>query len=263
MSGDRRPAVAGMFYPGDPGELATAVDEVLADAAAPTGRPKALIAPHAGYPFSGPVAASAYAELAGRQDEIRRVVLLGPAHRVPLRGIALPTADRFLTPLGPVPVDTELRAELAELPTVVLDDRPHAPDTRSGSILPFLQRNAGQADVDAASHRWWATPAPTKWPTVLERVWWPRDAGGRELRSEPLPPLRRGTRGRTGELPRPSWPATPPSARSTACGAHPVAGLLEVARRHDLGVELLDLRSSGDTAGPRDRVVGYGSFALS
>ncbi|HTY99573.1 MAG TPA: AmmeMemoRadiSam system protein B, partial [Rhodocyclaceae bacterium] len=137
----RPPAVAGMFYPGDPGDLAREVAAMLADAtaAAVPGMPKALIVPHAGYIYSGPIAASAYAALAPLRETIRRVVLLGPTHRVAVRGLAVPGCEAFATPLGRVPLDREaIKAALA-LPQVRVSDPAHAQEHSLEVQLPFLQ----------------------------------------------------------------------------------------------------------------------------
>ena len=257
----RRPAVAGTFYPGNPTELAATVDGLLADAdpsAAPSA--KALVVPHAGYIFSGPTAATAYATLAARRATITRVVLLGPAHRVLLNGLALPRADAFRTPLGDVRVDVEARTTLAELPGVVVDDGPHADEHSLEVQLPFLQRTldrftlvpivVGRCDTDVVAR-------------VIEAVW-----GGPEtliLVSSDLSHYE--DHDAAARHDRVTAAAIVASALDRigpydACGAYPLRGLLAVAATHDLAPALLDLRSSGDTAGSHDRVVGYGAFAL-
>ncbi len=153
----RPPAVAGLFYPDDPAELRSQVQQLLAAAggtnALPRKTPKALIAPHAGYVYSGPVAAQAYASLAGRCAHVRRVVLLGPAHRVSLRGLAVPSADAFETPLGAVPVDRDAIALLADLPQVVIDERAHVAEHSLEVHLPFLQQLLGTFSAGAAGRR--------------------------------------------------------------------------------------------------------------
>jgi AmmeMemoRadiSam system protein B len=255
----RRPAVAGTFYPADPDTLAAEVDRFIgADVAGPS--PKALIVPHAGDPYSGPVAGRGYATLRAARDRIERVVLLGPAHYVPVRGLATTSADQWLTPLGVVDIDDEARRTVLELPGVEIADAAHAPEHSLEVHLPFLQRTlnrfallplvVGGADAETVA-------------TVLDAVW-----GGPETLIVVSTDLshyhdhatasvldRRTadaiTRGRAEEL-RPD----------DACGLYPVRGLLVTARRRGLHVELVDLRNSGDTAGPRDRVVGYGAFTL-
>ena len=251
----RPPAVAGTFYPARPDALRAAVDEAFAGAApAPAageeGTPKALIAPHAGYVYSGPVAASAYARVRDRH-EISRVVLLGPSHRVPLRGVAVPDADGFDTPLGTVPL------ERADLP---VDDAPHALEHSLEVHVPFLQAalgeftllaivvgHAGADEVAAVIDAHWGGPETLVVVSTDLSHYHDQATAGRLDRRTAAAIVRRDPVG-IGE--------------HDACGCRPLRGLLEVARRREQDVRLLDLRNSGDTAGPRDRVVGYGAFAV-
>ncbi len=259
----RQPAVAGLFYPADPRECAATVDALISATPPPsaeTTRAKAFVVPHAGYIYSGPVAATAYAALLPRRDEITRVVLLGPAHRVRLDGLALPAVDAFRTPLGVVPIDDEARGVARMLPGVVIDDRPHAEEHSLEVQLPFLQRVlasftlvpfvVGHADASDVAR-------------VVDALW-----GGPEtvvLVSSDLSHYESYTSAARHDR------ATADSVLAgaadeigpyDACGAYPLRGLLGAARHHALEATLLDLRSSGDTAGPRDQVVGYGAFAL-
>ena len=261
MSTNRRPAVAGMFYPADPAELSAGVRALLdAVGVDPSARlPKALIVPHAGYVYSGPVAAQAYARLAALAGRIRRVVLLGPVHRVPVRGLALPRAAAFSTPLGEVPLDTGAMATLSDLPQVTLSDAAHAPEHSLEVHLPFLQTVLGDfrllplAVGDATAE---------EVAGVLERVW-----GGEETLivissdlSHYLPyDMARRVDSETVEH---ILALRPDLDHEQACGATPVNGLLTCAARHALQAELLDLRNSGDTAGDRARVVGYAAIAF-
>jgi len=249
----RPPAVAGLFYPRDPGELAREVDALLAAVrAVPPGPcPKALIVPHAGYIYSGPIAASAFARVAPHGESIERVVLIGPAHRVFVPGLATPGAARLATPLGEVVVADEAR-ELAANPAA------HAKEHALEVILPFVQRVCPRARVvPVIGSR--ATPAEVG--ALLERYW-----GGREtliVISSDLShyePYDVGRRRDTRTAERiVALDATLDG--EDACGAIGIDGLLWLARAKHLRVELLDLRSSGDTAGDRARVVGYGAFA--
>jgi len=257
----RPAAVAGMFYPASTAELGRQVDELLAAAA---GRehepaPKALIAPHAGYVYSGPIAASAYAQVRARRGRIRRVVLLGPAHRVPLRGLALPGVERFATPLGEVEIDAEAVAALRDLPQVVDSPRAHAAEHSLEVHLPFLQRVLGEFSLLPLAV---GEASAEEVAEVLDRVW-----GGDEtlivVSSDlshylPYDTARRIDRDTVDHLLSLDAGIDP----ERACGATPINGLLLAARRRGLAAELLDLRNSGDTAGDRRRVVGYAALAL-
>jgi AmmeMemoRadiSam system protein B len=257
----RPPAVAGLFYPANAAELASIVDHDLHASTVAGPVPKAVIAPHAGYVYSGPVAGSAYARLEPARGTIRRVVLLGPAHRVPVESMAVPTVDAFDTPLGPVMVDADARTRALEVPGVVVDDRPHAPEHSLEVHLPFLVRTLGEAIAVlpvVVGHA-----APEAVADLLEALW-----GGPETVIVVSTDLSHYHDYATA-VARDRTTATAILERRTdaigpydACGAYPVRGLLEVARRKDLVIELLDLRNSGDTSGDRDRVVGYGAFAL-
>ncbi len=256
----RLAAVAGMFYPDDPRRLDAMVrgylDAVMVPADAPP--PKAIIAPHAGYMYSGAVAAIAYARWKPIADRIRRVVLLGPCHRVAVDGIAASSADAFETPLGRVAVDTAARDVALALPQVRVMDATHAEEHSLEVHLPFLQRTLSRfAILPLVVGR--ATPAQVA--EVLEQLW-----GGEETRIVISSDLShhldydtaRAVDGRTCAAIEALEPAAIGSEQ--ACGRVPVAGLLTSARRRGLSVTTLDLRSSGDTAGPRDRVVGYGAW---
>ncbi len=261
----RPPAVAGTFYPGDAPTLSRTVDTLLAEAERRIPResagplPKALIVPHAGYIYSGPVAATAYAQLREGRDRVRRVVLLGPCHRVPVRGLALPGAARFATPLGTVEVDQEARARLLRFPQVVESPEAHAWEHSLEVQLPFLQ-----TVFDSFSLVPLAVGAATaeEVAEVLEAVW-----GGPETLivvssdlSHYLPyDVARQVDSATAQA---ILALQHDIDHEQACGATPVDGLLLAAKRRALEVRLLDLRNSGDTAGDRARVVGYGAFAF-
>lgn len=257
----RAPAVAGTFYPGKPAELAADVEALLAHASAEVqaGQPKAIIAPHAGYIYSGSTAADAYARLAPWRDTIRRVVLLGPTHRVPVRGLATTSAEFFSTPLGKIPIDREALAGLADLPQVVVSDPAHDWEHSLEVHLPFLQTvlddfslvplAVGHAAADGVAE-------------VLERLW-----GGPEtlfvissdlshyLAYSTACKIDRATCERILQL-------DPHIAPDQACGAFPINGLLLAAQRHGLRPEMIHLCNSGDTAGDKARVVGYAAFAF-
>lgn len=256
----RPAAVAGTFYTADPHALAAEVDRYMAVAPPAVPPPKAVIVPHAGYRYSGPVAGTGYAALRARAGEIERVVLLGPAHRVALRGMAVPSVDAFSTPLGPVRVDSEAREITLGLPGVVVDDLPHRDEHSLEVHLPFLQRLLGDFSVlpVVVGH----APAPLV-ADLLDAVW-----GGDETlvvvssdlsHYEAYESAARHDRATAQAIVAGRGDLVGPY---DACGCYPVRGLLEAARRRGLTVQLLDLRNSGDTAGPRDQVVGYGAFAL-
>lgn len=257
----RPAAVAGLFYPAAAAELGAEVDRML-DAARPSGPlPKAIIVPHAGYIYSGPIAASAYGLLKSVRGRVRRVVLLGPAHRLPFRGFALPSVKAFRTPLGDIPIDRPAVDRLRELPPVKVLDEAHAGEHSLEVHLPFLQRTLGEfallpvvvgmaAGADVAQ--------------LLDEVW-----GGDEtliVISSDLShyysyaEARRRDEGTATAIEQFDGAALD---EESACGRVPIRGLLEVARRRGLACRRLDLRNSGDTAGPRDQVVGYGAWALS
>jgi hypothetical protein len=256
----RKPAVAGLFYPASSAALMRTVDEYLARARSSGPVPKALIAPHAGYIYSGPVAASAYAQLAPVRQRIRRVVLLGPSHRVPLYGLALSSAEAFLTPLGMVPVDRAAAALLADLPQVQVLDAAHAAEHSLEVHLPFLQRVLDSFELVPLVV---GEATPEEVAEVLERLWGAEETlivVSTDL-SHYLPyDSARAVDGDTSHLIEHSPPV--PVRSEQACGCHPLNGLLLAAYEHGLHAKLLDLRSSGDTAGPRDSVVGYGAYAL-
>ena len=257
----RRPAVAGLFYPAEPGELAAAVRACLRAAAPAAGPPpRALIAPHAGYVYSGEIAGSAYARLAPLRGKVRRVVLIGPSHHVPFRGLAVPSADAFATPLGDVPVDRAAVERLLELPQVEERDDAHAREHSLEVQLPFLQEVLGAfALVPLAA----GDASAEEVAEVLELLF--DEPGTLVVVSSDLSHYHDyATARRLDAATSRAIEALRPEALDfeSACGRVGVNGLLVLARRRGLSARTLDLRSSGDTAGPRDRVVGYGAYEL-
>jgi hypothetical protein len=258
----RNPAVAGLFYPANAHELRTQVhqyvDPVQVD---DLPVPKAIIAPHAGYIYSGPIAGSAYARLKKAAGRIHRVILLGPAHRVAIRGLALPSAKRFRTPLGSVAIDQDIAEALLALPQVSINDATHAEEHSLEVHLPFLQEVLGEFSLvplvvgDASAE---------EVAEVLEAVW-----GGDEtlivissdlshyLDYDTARALDRRTSEAIESLDYENL------GYDQACGRIPVSGLLYVVRKKGLHGATIDLRNSGDTAGARDRVVGYGAYVFS
>jgi len=257
----RDPAVAGLFYPADAEELRKQVHRFI-DPHRNNNEPapKALIAPHAGYIYSGPVAGSAYARLKKAAGSIHRVVLLGPAHRVAVRGLALPSARRFRTPLGSVAVDQALVETVLPLPQVSINDATHAEEHSLEVHLPFLQEVLGEFSLlpmvvgDATAEQV---------AEVLEAVW-----GGDEtlivissdlshyLDYDTARALDRRTSDAIESLDYENL------GYDQACGRIPVSGLLYVVRKKGLHGKTIDLRNSGDTAGSHDRVVGYGAYVF-
>jgi len=261
MPNIREPAVAGMFYPEDAATLRHMVDEYLervAESSAPP--PKALIAPHAGYIYSGPVAASAYARLRQIRHKISRVVLLGPSHRVAFAGLASSNADTFRTPLGDIPLDTAAIERVNALPQVHPIDQAHLLEHSLEVHLPFLQESletfnliplvVGDASAEEVAE-------------VLEQLW-----GGEEtlivISSDLSHYHDYATAQRLDQRTAAAIEGLKPEDISSegACGRNPVKGLLLLAQRKGMQVETLDLRNSGDTAGPRDQVVGYGAWVF-
>jgi AmmeMemoRadiSam system protein B len=260
----RPAAVAGRFYPGSARELEAQVRGFLEVAAAhvplSTPAPKAVIAPHAGYIYSGPIAASAYARLAIDRASISRIVLLGPSHRVGFDGLAVPSATRFATPLGNVRIDTDAIAAVAHLPQVGVLDEAHSAEHSLEVHLPFIQIALG--DVAVAPFAVGDATADEV-AEVIDLLW-----GGDETRIVVSSDLSHyhefsvakeldADTSRAIELLRPDLIAS-----DRACGRTPIAGLLTVARRRGMSVRTVDLRNSGDTAGPRDQVVGYGAYVV-
>jgi len=259
----RQPAVAGSFYPADPAELEASVNGYLEEVAGQhTGAPpKALIVPHAGYIYSGPVAASAYAALRDLRSMVERVILLGPSHRYPLAGLAATEADAFLTPLGAVAVDREALERVLHLPQVSLVESAHAAEHSLEVQLPFLQQVLGRFSVAPFAV---GDATPEEVAEVIEALW-----GGRETLLVVSSDLshyydydtaRKLDAATTRAIEEGDLEHLGPES---ACGRVPIRGLLLAAGRHQLRCQTLDLRNSGDTCGPRSQVVGYGAYAFS
>jgi len=256
----RPAAVAGAFYPGNDQALSRDLDALLAHARSAQGPlPKALIVPHAGYIYSGPIAASAYRRLIPGRGQITRVVLMGPAHRVAVRGLALPQVTAFATPLGLIPIDQAACDSVKELPQVAQSDAAHALEHSLEVQLPFLQKVLGDFELvplvvgDASAE---------EVAQVLDLLW-----GGPETLilissdlSHYLPyALAQRIDHKTSDM---ILHLQTGISHEQACGGTPVNGLLLAAKQHDLTPELLDLRNSGDTAGGLEQVVGYAAFAF-
>jgi AmmeMemoRadiSam system protein B len=257
----REPAVAGLFYPDDPVLLQQQMEQFLSTEAPVTSCPKALIVPHAGYIYSGPVAATAYAQLQPVRERIERVVLLGPAHRVGFSGLAATSALYFSTPLGVIRVDQDAMEDVLMLPQVHVLDEAHREEHCLEVQLPFLQEVlrkdfsliplvVGDASGNEVAE-------------VIEKLW-----GGPEtliLISSDLShyndydTARRLDRNTAHAIEQLNPEAID---QHQACGRNPICGMLLAARHHAISPRRLDLRNSGDTAGTRDRVVGYGAWVF-
>jgi len=257
----RYPAVAGMFYPSDPEELDQLVAEMLSDAQAiDTPAPKAIIVPHAGYVYSGPIAATAYRRIQAMASQITRVILLGPSHRVPFYGIAASGATEFATPLGNISLDRQLIGQLVDRHLVKQLDEAHRLEHSLEVHLPFLQKTLGNFSLvplvvgDARVE---------EVADVLEVCW-----GGDEtlivISSDLSHYHDYATAQKMDRATSHAIEALEPDAihYDDACGRNPVNGLLQLARLKGLHARTIDLRNSGDTAGPRDQVVGYGAYII-
>jgi AmmeMemoRadiSam system protein B len=261
MSRIRSAAVAGLFYPADPAQLQREIQSMLSSVDETDSTPKALIVPHAGYIYSGPVAASAFAQLKDIQHTVERVILLGPCHRVPLRGLATSSADYFETPLGTIRIDREAIKQIASLPQVEEFDLTHQQEHSLEVQLPFLQEVlddfslvplvVGDASTEEVSE-------------VLDTLW--GDDETLIVISSDLSHYHDYNTARAMDTETcHAIENMNPSAihYDQACGRNPVTGLLLAAKKHGLHVTTLDLRNSGDTAGDKSSVVGYGAWALS
>ncbi len=259
MASIRQPAVAGQFYPGDAKRLQQAVSRYLDVEIEPKGlAPKAVIAPHAGYIYSGPIAGSAYAHLSRANGAIRRVILIGPAHWAHVRGLAASDAEYFATPLGTIPLEKAAHKEILKLPQVVVREDAHVREHSLEVQLPFLQTiyaNFQLVPLVVGD----ATPAEVA--EILTRLW-----GGPETVVVISSDLSHYHDYKTAtELDRATSQAIEelrPLREGQACGLKAINGLLRFAQEHNLKAHTVDLRNSGDTAGPRDRVVGYGAYVF-
>ncbi len=255
----RPSAIAGSFYPADPRVLRSQIQSYLDGATSRRARPLAVIAPHAGYIYSGPIAASAYAALAARRNEIQRVVLIGPSHRVGFHGLALPDCDAFRTPLGDVPIDQKAVDKIRRLPGVQIFDRAHDDEHSLEVHLPFLQTvlpavtlvplAVGKCEPEIVADVFDAVSGPETIFVVSTDLSHFLDWSSAREKDQATAKMVESLEYRALD-------------GRAACGHVGVSGLLCYASRHGLAVEAVDLRNSGDTAGDKNRVVGYGSFIV-
>lgn len=260
MQAVREPAVAGTFYPNDPVTLSSLIDTYLEGEPVSSDSPKALIAPHAGYIYSGPVAGSAYRLLTPFHNKIKHVVLLGPSHRVGFDGMAVPHATTFRTPLGDIPLAVETINRIVSHPAINYRDDAHAAEHSLEVHLPFLQQviddfdlvpivvgEASADDVADVLNTLWAGEDTLIVISTDLSHYLPYEAAQRTdantiQKIESLKPTLRG---------------------HEACGCLAVNGLLQYLKANGMTIDTVDARNSGDTAGDRDRVVGYGAWRIS
>src|SRR5215813_9948690 len=260
MDSVRRPAVAGSFYPSDSAALRDLVDELLGASATGAPAPKAVIAPHAGYVYSGPIAAGAYARVGNGRERIRRVIVVGPAHYVGFHGLATSSKTAFSTPLGDVSVDVQAQRAIEDLPQVLRLDRAHAREHSIEVQLPFLQRSLGPVGIVPLAV---GEATAGEVSAVLDRLW-----NGPEtlivVSSDLSHYLDYETARRLDLVTSRAIVELRPQdiGPDQACGRDAIVGLLAAARGHGLRAETIDLRNSGDTAGSREQVVGYGAYAF-
>lgn len=261
MTSIRQPAVAGMFYPADANELQAMIQQFMQTShREPDLTPKAIIAPHAGYIYSGPIAASAYVQLQPLRDKINRVVLLGPSHRVPLTGIAASSDDFFHTPLGDVPIDQQAIDQISELPQVRRYDAAHALEHSLEVHLPFLQTVLSSFTLVPLVV---GETSPSQVAEVLEQFW--NDDATLIVVSSDLShyhdyqTAQKCDRKTSSAIEALDYDHI---EYEDACGRNPLNGLLYFAKKKHLHLKTLDLRNSGDTAGPHDQVVGYGAYIV-
>jgi MEMO1 family protein len=260
MNNIRPAAVAGMFYPDDKNQLSEEINKYLSASEVNIPPPKAIIAPHAGYVYSGPIAASAYTSLIPVKDKIKKVVLLGPAHQIPFSGIVAPTTDGFATPLGVVPVDQKSIEKIISLPQIARMGNAHDQEHSLEVQIPFLQTILNEFElipllVGDANEKDVAE--------VLQQLW--GDDKTLIVVSSDLSHYKDYATAQQMDR------ATSVAIENLqpehihydmACGRNTVNGLLELAKQKGLKAQTLDLRNSGDTAGAKDRVVGYGAYAF-
>ncbi|BCG65753.1 MAG: MEMO1 family protein [Methyloprofundus sp.] len=256
----RPAAVAGSFYPADPQVLTTMLENYLQHAKPSTTTPKAIIVPHAGYIYSGAIAASAYVRLQAKREQIMRVVLLGPAHKVGFVGLALSSAELFNTPLGDVPLDTEAISALTRYPFVYYLDQAHTEEHSLEVHLPFLQISLQAfklipivvGDCSAEQVRQMLEAFYDEEDTLIvissDLSHYHDYATAQNLDA--------ATSAKIEQLDYQHLD------HESACGCTPISGLLALARQKSLTVKTIDLRNSGDTAGDKNHVVGYGAYVI-
>jgi hypothetical protein len=259
----RKPCVAGLFYPDDPERLDFTLNQLFESVPEnlKTGySPHAIIVPHAGYIYSGEIAASAYSSILKRVQDIKRVVILGPSHQLALNGAACPSATHFDTPLGRIPLDVEEIARLQAQGLIEINDAAHVREHSIEVQLPFLQHILSDFKIiPIVVGLEQAMPIAA----LLEPFWRAKDAlivvssdlshyldyyDARKMDSDT-----------SSAIEACRWQDISPTQ---ACGCYPMRGLLQLAQEENSSVSCIDLRNSGDTAGDKSRVVGYGAYVF-
>jgi AmmeMemoRadiSam system protein B len=257
MTKIRFPAVAGQFYPGEARRLEAAVDRYLSDSSVEFERPpKAIVAPHAGYIYSGPIAGTAFKYLSIANGNVKKVVLIGPAHTTATRGLAASGVQAFATPLGDVPVDRHSIEAIEPLGQIEVYERAHTREHCLEVQLPFLQRIFSDFEIIPLVV---GDATPDEVAEVLDSLW-----GGDEtvvvISSDLSHYHDYATARRLDRETSNNIEDLQPVLEGQACGQRAINGLLQLAKQKSMKVKTVDLRNSGDTAGPRDRVVGYGAY---
>jgi len=257
----RPAAVAGLFYPANPDELHEQINHFLATTTASEELPLALIVPHAGYIYSGPIAASAYINLRPLHNKVRRVILLGPSHRVAFHGLATSSASFFATPLGDIKLDTATSERLNQLPQVQVFDAAHVQEHSLEVQLPFLQEVLDEFELVPIV----VGDATTDEVAEVIDMAWQDDATLIIISSDLSHYHDYQSAQKMDQHTCSAIESLNPAGIGVddACGRHSVRGLLSVAQQRGLKVQTLDLRNSGDTAGDRNQVVGYGAWSVS
>ena len=255
----RQPAVAGTFYPDSPGDLNQMISNLLSEADVNDLSPKALVVPHAGLIYSGPIAANAYRLLRSMAPAIRRVVLLGPSHRVPFHGMALPDCEAFATPLGQIPLDLAAMAALQSFNQVRVLDQAHKYEHSLEVQCPFLQSCLDEFKLVPIVV---GDDSALSVAEVIEQLW-----GEQEtliIISSDLSHFHSYEEAcyRDQQTAKAIEQLSSNLTGGQACGCNPLNGMLKVAQRRGMDVITLDVRNSGDTAGDKSRVVGYGAFVI-
>ena len=257
---NREPAVAGSFYPANPAVLSDMLQAFLQQNSSSEPAPKAIIVPHAGYIYSGQIAASAYARLKSVRESIKRVVLMGPSHRVAFQGLAVSHADSFSTPLGVILIDQAAIESFRPLPFVGYLDQAHSQEHSLEVHLPFLQQTLSNFKLvpivagDASPHQV---------SQVLESLWGGDDTLiviSSDLSHYHNYATAQAMDKHTSELIEKLQYQD--LSTESACGKVPVSGLLKLLQKKSLQIKTIDLRNSGDTAGDKYRVVGYGAYVV-